>query len=552
MSLYTHSFQLLPIPPRSALSWGSESTRARLPNFVDVNEMREFVFHLFVFDFQVMHVSIHIKVGLACLAFLFIISTLIMARRMYERNFWIFRIAKTPSGTIIVPNTMLSFIVIESGFVIIFIALLVELKMFTNQNPIPPDNFILWITLPWCVLIFGPLVAALGTHYATPQTLESLKNEQNRETKARLKSVLSNAFSTNILAILIPTLTCVSVAVPSFIANASYIRAKRQQENWLNEYQFATEFTQEMVIGAQMVWYETLPSLRLTAITFCIWFFWAILCFFLYTTLSLRLIRAIFKEVKKTKREEMLFIATRTQQDYQNKSKNPIKPLENVGDCMEMNIRHSARLPSITEEARETDTMQFDLQNAIDYDTYEFDQLCDSLQVPNGVPQDKNRSKSRSSFTLENENQKSSSKVRLPHLVITQEKMEKRKKESMLASIDEQKKELRQAAINIIAQCLAISPGCALMGGIALMLGITIYGSFEQPIQDYTGTYIERFVGIAILFVIYTIIVLGSTCFFCVLFRVYEPIFVKSTNSSRGETESRETMVNRTVEQENS
>lgn len=566
MSLYTNSFQLLSPPERSVFSWGSENTRGRLPDFDNVNQLREFVLRLFIYRFQVTHLTLQIKIGVACLVFLIVVSVSIIARRMYEHNFWIFRFAKTPSGTIVVPNTMLSFIVIESGFVIVLIALLLEIRKYYDKGSNQPDNLLLWILLPWCILIFGPFFAALGTHYATPQTLESLSKETNRGTKAWLKRILFNATLANILAILIPTFTCVTIAVPTFIANSKYMRAKRQQEQWLKDYENSTEFTQEMVIRAQKIWFETLPGLYFASITLCIWFFWAFFCFFLYTTLSLRLVRAIYKEVKKTKREEMLLIATKTQntpsQEQQRVSKKAIISRENEGECVEMNVRRSKRLPSITEEqekeVRGTDTMQNDLQNC--FDAFELDKN-ENLQVPSSASanlltqQQKERSRSQLSFTLDSELTKNESnpiKVRLPNLVITQRKLDKRRKESMLASIDEQKKELRRAAFNILAQCLAISPGCALMGGIALMLALTIYGSFEQPFQDnglMIGTYFERFLGIAILFVIYTIITFGSICFFCVFFRVYEPIFVKSGTSSR-DTESRETMIDRVAEDE--
>lgn len=573
MSLYTQSFQFLPPPPRSAFSWGAESTRAKLPDFVDVNELEAFVNRLFVYRFQVTHITLQIKIGVACLAFLIVISALIIARRMYERNFWIFRFAKTPGGTIMVPNTMLSFIVIESAFVVVLIAFLLELKNYYGDSSNNPDNFVLWILLPWCILIFGPFFAALGTHYATPRTMQNLNGQTNRSTKACLRSLLSSAILANILAILIPSLTCLTIAVPSFISNARYMRAKTQQEQWLQKYQGATQFTQEMIIGAQRVWYDTISSLHLTSITLCIWFFWAIFCFFLYTTLSLRLIRAIYREVKKTKREEMLFIATRTHntpsQDQKKLKKDIKQPKENqetAAGSFQMNVRHGLRLPSISEEqqkedqVRDIDTMQYDIQSALNFDAFELDRR-NSLQVPSGanesmsqprIPLDKARSKSRLSFTKEtviSVSERKNTKIRLPHLVITQKKLDKRKKESMLASIDEQKRELKKAAFNILAQCLAISPGCALMGGIALMLALTIYGGFEQPLQDRSGTYFERFTGIAVLFVIYTIITFGSICFLCVFFRVYEPIFVKSGHSS-GDTESRETMIDRNTEEE--
>lgn len=577
MSLYSHSFNLLSPPPRNAYSWGEESTRAKLPNFDNVNELSEFIHRLFIFRFQVINITLQIKIGCACLGFLIVICTLIIARRMYERNFWVFRFVKTPSGMIIVPNTMLSFIVIESGFVVVLIALILEVRNFYDKNTDKPNNILLWWLLPWCILIFGPFFAALGTHYATPKTLNNMSKQNQGGFKARIKAILSNAVLANILAILIPCFTCVTVAVPSFIANAKYMRAKRRQEEWQIHYKSEIDFTQEMVIEAQFTWFEALSGMKFMSITYSIWFFWAIFCFFLYTSLSLRLVRAIYKEVKKTKREEMLFIATKTERTIsQHHSKFKSKRMnknegmrENIGEEVEMNIRQQSRLPNIIEddakenEIREIATMQHGLQSAINFDAYQLDTneysyvAHDSnlrLGYPNSL-QDKRNLRSQSSIRLDKKTASQEDrntaglKIRLPNLVISQKKLDKRTKESMLASMDELKKELRKAAFNIIAQCLAISPGCALMGGIALMLALTCYGSFEQPSKDGLGTYFERFMGIAVLFVIYTIIVLGSGCFVCVLFRVYEPIFVKSGNSSK-ETECRETMLDKTNEEE--
>lgn len=101
MSLYSYDFDLLQRPPRSPLSWGSENTRAVLPDFQSVEELRMFVTRLFVYDFGYA-AFVQIKVGIALFGAMLIVCFLVIGRRMYERNFWIFRIIRVSSGPIIV------------------------------------------------------------------------------------------------------------------------------------------------------------------------------------------------------------------------------------------------------------------------------------------------------------------------------------------------------------------------------------------------------------------------------------------------------------------
>lgn len=104
MSLYSYNFNLLPRPARSSLSWGNEKTRAVLPDFKTVVELKDFLGRLFVYDFGNAF-FLQIKIGIAMFGAMLIVSFLIIGRRMYERNFWIFRIIRISSGPIIVVSS---------------------------------------------------------------------------------------------------------------------------------------------------------------------------------------------------------------------------------------------------------------------------------------------------------------------------------------------------------------------------------------------------------------------------------------------------------------
>lgn len=103
MSLYSYPFEFLPPPPaRSILTFGSEDTRARLPNFENVEEMKSFIMRLFFFHFQVPHSFPQIKFGASLFVIILFNGILIIIRRMYDKSFWVARLVKRPSGTIVV------------------------------------------------------------------------------------------------------------------------------------------------------------------------------------------------------------------------------------------------------------------------------------------------------------------------------------------------------------------------------------------------------------------------------------------------------------------
>lgn len=96
MSLYSHSFHFIPSPI------GSEAVGARLPDFQDAGEMKEFVSRLFLLHFQIPHIFLQVKFGASLFVLILFNGLLIIIRRMYDKSFWVARLIKRPSGTIIV------------------------------------------------------------------------------------------------------------------------------------------------------------------------------------------------------------------------------------------------------------------------------------------------------------------------------------------------------------------------------------------------------------------------------------------------------------------
>ncbi|PWN37574.1 uncharacterized protein FA14DRAFT_183516 [Meira miltonrushii] len=564
MSLYSFNFDLLPPPPRSRLSWGSESSRAKLPDFKNVEELRQFMTNLFIFPFPIPHLMLQMKVGAGVLSLLLLVYLLIIARRMYERNFWILRIFKTPTGSVIAPNTILAFIVIEGAFVIVFIAMMLELRYYYIVGSDKPKNILLWILLPWSILIFGAFSAALGTHYATPRSPTISRKDGKHTFKTFLAKIGGHAITVNLLAIFIPAITCISVAIPSFIANARQVKGCDREKEWQLRYASEEHFDQQMVLEAQHIWYQQLKAIKIASATFCLWSFWGLFCFALYTALALRLIRAVKIELGKTELKQLKFIVTTICATSSHRdpipAMRPEQPDPNFLHVVDARREHHIssedafvnRLPlwsetgsgaSVSHEGQHSHSGLRDLgctvivehiPQSLDQCIHELvvhQDTCDSIHSARSVHDEDKEHKDEDSSTF---TQAIKSRLKLPNFIMTQKMIDKRRKESMQFSINEQKIELKKAMVNIVIQTLVISPGCACLSAIVLMFGLTFFGSLEQPTPNRIATYAQRFAGIALLAVLYTIILFGSICAVCVFFRVYEPIFVKNAdNESR-------------------
>ncbi|MCO5565582.1 hypothetical protein L7F22_019256 [Adiantum nelumboides] len=112
----------------------------------------------------------------------------------------------------------------------------------------------------------------------------------------------------------------------------------------------------------------------------------------------------------------------------------------------------------------------------------------------------------------------------IPNLVMTAEKAQNSAVGTMISSRDEQKRELRKASMHIFTQFAIVSPGCAAFGAIALMMGLVLHGSFEQPHNG--GTKFEFFGAVALLVVMYVVSFFGWVCAGAIFHRTYEPVFV--------------------------
>lgn len=240
MSLYSQNITFHIPPPRSILSWGPETSRAKFPDFIDLNELRQFMSSLFIFLFPNPIVAIQMKVGVACLSVIIFFCLVILIRTIVTKNFWLFRILKTPTGPVIVPNAILAFFLIEMCFIVTLIATAIVIQFSYVEGPKKPKNLILWILLPWSTMLFGIFIVILGMSHANPSACTA--NFANRKFSWQFffRRIRGHSITINLVTFAIPFFAGVSVAIPAIIANARQAKVFYRELEWYSNYQNST------------------------------------------------------------------------------------------------------------------------------------------------------------------------------------------------------------------------------------------------------------------------------------------------------------------------
>lgn len=78
-----------------------------LPDFVEAQQLRQFVERLFIYKLDVPGSYVQIKLGACIIALLVAVVSLISLRRVFLRSFWLFRLVKRPSGTLVVVSLLI-------------------------------------------------------------------------------------------------------------------------------------------------------------------------------------------------------------------------------------------------------------------------------------------------------------------------------------------------------------------------------------------------------------------------------------------------------------
>jgi hypothetical protein len=296
MSLYSYNFSYLPRPERSILSLGSESTRAVLPNFDNVTQLNDFTTRLIVWKMDVPGLFTQVKTGASYVCLLIVIASLILARRVYKKTFWLIRIIRRPEGIILVPNPVIMFSLLEGIFGVVFVASLWIGCDFFGSHSLLPNNQMLWLMLPWCPLVFGAIWATWGTYFATPNALQSSIDGSRGSI---IQRILLRPIIVNMIGLLTPLGVSISILIPAIISDTHWQKALHMMVQWQATYSQETAFTQEMVQASQRVWFEVLKATHVASIVFILWTCYALIACIGVTVIYWGLISAIRDEIDK-------------------------------------------------------------------------------------------------------------------------------------------------------------------------------------------------------------------------------------------------------------
>jgi hypothetical protein len=552
MSLYSQGFALLPRPARSALSIGNEASRAQLPDFANVEQLTTFVTRLFQYDFAVPGFFLQLKVGASVICFLIFVVLATISRRMYDKSFWVVRIMKRPSGSVIVPNAMLCFSIIEGIYGTVFVAFCWCISQIYESKRYAPINIPLWLLLPWCPLIVGATWAAWGTFFATPSK-KQISSYIVEERPGKIHRLFHHAITINCMGLFIPLLICISVTVPAVFATIRFNDAHRQQVAWLALYADQTQFTQAMVQEAQTVWYNLLSAMLIVSATYIVWVFWALLMCIAYSWIAIRLIRSIRSELRKSKADgprigvvattRMMSVnddADAAEQDIeahnervqgderQVRTNEPLTPLSpSMLQATNTPVTSNAtayRKASVASAKTAVNTGR--LAALEDEDDGVFKAIAhfdDEEKKGEATPVKVNSIQSNSPQYVQHANDgvvEEPRKTMIPNLIM-------RNNHASITtapvSRDTQAKELRKAFIHICIQFFAVSPACIAFMAIALLLAVTSYGGTEQPWNG--GTLVERMLAIALVSVVWVTCFFGTITLVAIAQRTYEPVF---------------------------
>lgn len=498
MSLYSYDFQLLPRPPRSVLSIGSDATRATLPNFADVNALSQFTSRLFNWQIKILGFYEQVIVA-ACVCALIVIAVgLILSRKVYEGRFWLARLIRRPTGVIVVANPMLSFLLLSGLHGIIFTPwFVIACRRYTHtSNDPPPHNVILWITLPMLALACALKLVVLGTYFALPSAFPSAADESKVPAFRRF---FARADVMNAVSLVCPLSIAIMITIPAVIANNEWQKAVGMEAEWQQRYASLPAFTQEMVQQSQRVWFQALKGAKLASIVFVLWTITAFGLCFAYVYLATRLIAAVRADIHRS-REQSSRAATQTIVEEE-----PVVISQIIKQALEANRANQLRRSSLIQapsHTLSTPSHQAGLKAGLNtQQSFSTQRIVVDAATTKAASEKQQHSKEKDQSEQDSQT------------------------EGTAAS--NPSKALEDALFQIYLQTLTVGPGSLCIGAATLALSLTLHSKLEQP-SNNGGNLFEIYIGAIWLFLIYTTCVLGALSFSIVAFKTFEPVVASS------------------------
>ncbi|PWN50809.1 hypothetical protein IE53DRAFT_379447 [Violaceomyces palustris] len=300
MSLYQR-FNLLPPPTRTILSVpkSQDEKRCKFPDFDatpdPVASLEAFLKQFFVPELP-RWARIQLILASTGLILIGICGSAILARKLRQKSFWLFRLVREHNGVLVVPNSVASY----SLFGAIFSNTLLAacwLLMHPNGWLGTVSNRTLWLTLPWYPLAYGDFFCLVGLLYASPQARKAT-SAAGKGPRWFSKSPNLTPGGKNLLVVLTLSLHTVAVMIPSVLSGVRFSEAESLFKRWHLTYSESDQLDEEMLIQAQIIWFKTLGAIRYSSIAILMWSLWASTILVVYLTVGVRLILTLRSQIR--------------------------------------------------------------------------------------------------------------------------------------------------------------------------------------------------------------------------------------------------------------
>ncbi|CAO1628543.1 unnamed protein product [Parajaminaea phylloscopi] len=489
MDYYSQYGPLLPPPGRGPFSPSrSDGRRGILPDYTNLNDpaegLRRFIDGLAYPRLPVSSYA-QFKAGAISVACLIALCGLILGRRLYERSFWLFRIAKRSTSvatrrteSVIIPNALLAFTLMAGCFGAVLVALDFQIISLFKAKTTLPWSIPAWICLPWLAVMHGAVWAAWGTFYARPSAGLSIASPVN----SPLCRFFRKSLVINAMCIGTPFAFDIIILVPTLIANAKYNRFLTSYAAWQSKWQSSTSLSHDMLVEAQELWYGMIACAQRISVVFVLWSVIALAIWLSYTWVGYQLLKTI--------RQQILTLESRT------------------APQLTTDINHDRGPKAHEQQHSKTVSQQLDEKASPNTRSDgEADGSCSPSQERGDVE--------GGLFTRAQLSQDEPAAAFFP--AVRPSKIVRKKVMSRQATRKSQARYLRRIWWNVFIQTISISAAVLAFLGVSIFAAAEVYVAYEI---NETGYVYSR----ALLWACWTSVFFGFVVLAAIAGRVYEPV----------------------------
>jgi hypothetical protein len=247
--------------------------------------------------------------------------------RLWEGSLWVFRVqpASRSNYSLIVPNTVMSFVLIEACFGIVFIIYIwCQIEAFEKGYDMAGQGA--WLLIVWQLLFAGAWYGSVGTFYASPGVLSRRHLPPGRFDIAKL---IPGPGICNLFCVGMPIFVIISTGTVAIILGQHWHDTLREWEaldKALSAFDPSGAIPAGALEAALQVWEHWTLTWWYVRVGYFIWTIWASLLFFFYLPAGAKLaltLKKQFEESRRAERDLQMTLQRRRKEREQKKQLGP-------------------------------------------------------------------------------------------------------------------------------------------------------------------------------------------------------------------------------------